>query len=265
SEGLKQLSALDTIGRTVAKLKCTLERYMNNGSVSIGCCPLGWESFSTSCYFFSRTALSWHEARDWCNGHESHLVILMGDEEWVRHSDFVTRHSAGTFYWVGLTDEKSGRWEWVNQTPYVMNRRKTMERLSSTCFHQVKSYFLFEETFREEPMQDFQIYLQETSSQFRKHREANRRFDRSVNTAGNRSRTYHENIISRSKPLEALGSSRRSEQMSGAAVGFNMFREPLPQWFWYDFNTEMLEQNTQNLQIRVYYKPDRVNRNGSGL
>lgn len=37
--------------------------------------------------------------------------------------DFVTRFSAGSFYWVGLTDEKSGRWEWVNQTPYVMNRR----------------------------------------------------------------------------------------------------------------------------------------------
>lgn len=29
----------------------------------------------------------------------------------------------GTFYWVGLTDERTGHWEWVNQTPYVMNRR----------------------------------------------------------------------------------------------------------------------------------------------
>lgn len=41
--------------------------------------------------------------------------------------DFVTRFSAGSFYWVGLTDEKSGRWEWVNQTPYVMNRRYDLE------------------------------------------------------------------------------------------------------------------------------------------
>uniref|UniRef100_A0A3B3Y264 C-type lectin domain-containing protein n=1 Tax=Poecilia mexicana TaxID=48701 RepID=A0A3B3Y264_9TELE len=89
-------------------------------SVSDGYCPLGWETFGSSCYLFSRSALSWHEARDWCNGHESHLVILMSDEEW----DFVTRLSAGSFYWVGLTDEKSGRWEWVNQTPYVMNRRR---------------------------------------------------------------------------------------------------------------------------------------------
>uniref|UniRef100_A0A3B3TR12 C-type lectin domain-containing protein n=1 Tax=Poecilia latipinna TaxID=48699 RepID=A0A3B3TR12_9TELE len=76
------------------------------------CPPSCWRP-SCLCYLFSRSALSWHEARDWCNGHESHLVILMSDEEW----DFVTRLSAGSFYWVGLTDEKSGRWEWVNQTP----------------------------------------------------------------------------------------------------------------------------------------------------
>nr|XP_054590815.1 LOW QUALITY PROTEIN: asialoglycoprotein receptor 1 [Nothobranchius furzeri] len=120
SEALKQLSALDTISRTVAALKCTIERRLNNGSMSAGCCPLGWEMLESSCYYFSKIPLSWHEARDWCNGHESHLVILMRDEEW----DFVTRMAGGTFFWVGLTDEKSGRWEWVNQTPYVMNRRR---------------------------------------------------------------------------------------------------------------------------------------------
>lgn len=36
---------------------------------------------------------------------------------------FVIHHTMGTFYWVGLTDERTGHWEWVNQTPYVMNRR----------------------------------------------------------------------------------------------------------------------------------------------
>uniref|UniRef100_A0A087YEH2 C-type lectin domain-containing protein n=1 Tax=Poecilia formosa TaxID=48698 RepID=A0A087YEH2_POEFO len=152
SAALQQLAVLDSLSRTVDGLKCSLEQIVSNdtstlsrlwsvekalsnqtewlmsvqrlakGSVSVsdGCCPLGWETFGSSCYLFSRSALSWHEARDWCNGHESHLVILMSDEEW----DFVTRLSAGSFYWVGLTDEKSGRWEWVNQTPYVMNRRR---------------------------------------------------------------------------------------------------------------------------------------------
>lgn len=55
-----------------------------SGSMSDGCCPLNWEFFGKSCYFFSKTALSWDEARDWCNGHESHLVILANDKLWVR-------------------------------------------------------------------------------------------------------------------------------------------------------------------------------------
>ncbi|CAJ1048386.1 asialoglycoprotein receptor 1-like [Xyrichtys novacula] len=122
SEALKQLSALDSLSKTVTSLKCSLERLLNNGSLSAGCCPLNWDTYQSSCYFFSRTTLSWHEARDWCEGHESHLVILLSDEEW----DFVTQHSRGSFYWVGLTDERDDRWEWVNQTPYIMNRRRWM-------------------------------------------------------------------------------------------------------------------------------------------
>lgn len=57
-----------------------------SGSVADGCCPLEWDLFGSSCYFFSRTPLAWDDARDWCNGHESHLVILNTDEEWVRQS-----------------------------------------------------------------------------------------------------------------------------------------------------------------------------------
>ncbi|XP_038587886.1 C-type lectin domain family 10 member A-like isoform X2 [Micropterus salmoides] len=120
SEELKQLSALDSIRRSVAMLKCSLERIIHNSSVVDGCCPLEWDIFGTSCYFFSQTTLSWDKARDWCSAHGSHLVILNSDDEWA----FVTRHTLGIFYWVGLTDERTGRWEWVNQTPYIMNRRR---------------------------------------------------------------------------------------------------------------------------------------------
>lgn len=49
-----------------------------------GCCPLSWEYFGQSCYFFSKASLPWEEARDWCNGHESHLAILTNDKQWVR-------------------------------------------------------------------------------------------------------------------------------------------------------------------------------------
>uniref|UniRef100_A0A8D0A9J3 C-type lectin domain-containing protein n=1 Tax=Sander lucioperca TaxID=283035 RepID=A0A8D0A9J3_SANLU len=117
AEALNQLAVVDSISRAVASLKCSLEQLIRNAVE--GCCPLDWVMFGSSCYLFSRTSSSWHDARDWCNGHESHLVILLTDEDW----DFVIRHAAGTFYWVGLTDEK-GEWEWVNNTPYIMNRRR---------------------------------------------------------------------------------------------------------------------------------------------
>lgn len=121
AEAMKQLAALDAVSKTVATLKCSIERLINNASsVSSGCCPLGWELSGTTCYLFSKAPLSWDEARDWCNAHESQLVVLNTDDEW----DFVIHQAAGTFYWVGLTDERTGKWEWVNQTPYVMNRRR---------------------------------------------------------------------------------------------------------------------------------------------
>ncbi|XP_051920109.1 asialoglycoprotein receptor 1 [Hippocampus zosterae] len=121
SEALKQLATIETISRTVATLQCSLQRIINNGSTSegSGCCPLGWERFSSSCYLFSQSLLSWNDARDWCNGRDSHLAIIMSDEEW----DFVRRRWKGPFFWIGLSDERTGSWEWINQTPYVMNRR----------------------------------------------------------------------------------------------------------------------------------------------
>ncbi|XP_061524952.1 asialoglycoprotein receptor 2 [Phycodurus eques] len=113
SEALKQLATLDTISRVVASLQCSVEHIIKNGSTSVGsnCCPLDWQSFGSNCYFYGRSLLSWHDARDWCNGHESHLAIILTDKEW----DFVQRESLGAFFWVGLTDERTGSWEWVNQ------------------------------------------------------------------------------------------------------------------------------------------------------
>ncbi|XP_042337729.1 C-type lectin domain family 10 member A-like [Plectropomus leopardus] len=28
------------------------------------------------------------------------------------------------WFWVGLSDWRTGRWEWVNQTPYTIERRR---------------------------------------------------------------------------------------------------------------------------------------------
>lgn len=112
SDALKQLSAIDTLSHSVASLKCSLERIINNrtcthtnssdcsvdlrtdthsrtsvflsGSAADGCCPVGWELSSSSCYFFSSSVLSWNDSRDWCEKQGSHLAILNNDMAWVR-------------------------------------------------------------------------------------------------------------------------------------------------------------------------------------
>ncbi|XP_071315435.1 C-type lectin domain family 10 member A-like [Trachinotus anak] len=120
SEALKQLSVVDSLSKSVAMLRCSLEHIINNSSVVDRCCPLGWNLFGSGCYFFSSSSLSWNQSKDWCEKHESHLVILKTDEEW----DFVTRHTVPDLFWVGLSDMRTGKWEWVNQTPYTIERRR---------------------------------------------------------------------------------------------------------------------------------------------
>uniref|UniRef100_A0A3B4EWC5 C-type lectin domain-containing protein n=1 Tax=Pundamilia nyererei TaxID=303518 RepID=A0A3B4EWC5_9CICH len=89
-------------------------------STTGGCCPVGWTVFESNCYFFSGDSRSWNESRDWCETQQAHLLILQNDKEW----DFVTRRSMPHFYWIGLSDWRTGRWEWVNQTPYTVERWK---------------------------------------------------------------------------------------------------------------------------------------------
>ncbi|XP_059210350.1 C-type lectin domain family 10 member A isoform X2 [Centropristis striata] len=120
AEALKQLSVLDSLSRSVDALKCSLERIINNSSAEDGCCPISWEQFDTSCYFFSHQSLTWNESQVHCDQHGAHLLILQDDKEW----DFVTRRTVNELYWVGLSDWRTGQWEWVNRTPYTIERRR---------------------------------------------------------------------------------------------------------------------------------------------
>ncbi|XP_053271828.1 asialoglycoprotein receptor 1 isoform X1 [Pleuronectes platessa] len=119
-EALKQLSAIDSLSRSPTSNNCSLEQIINNSTGLDGCCPPDWKPSGLSCYFFSSSALSWNDSRAWCEDHESHLVILSSDRDW----DFVTRHTRSNFFWVGLSDWRTGMWEWVDQTPYSMDSRQ---------------------------------------------------------------------------------------------------------------------------------------------
>ncbi|XP_062301208.1 asialoglycoprotein receptor 1-like [Scomber scombrus] len=119
SDALKQLSVLENLSKSVNTLKCSLERIINNSSAAGGCCPLGWDRSESNCYYFSSDYLSWNESRNWCDQHGAHLVIFLSSKEW----DFVSQHANHVWYWVGLSDWRTGKWEWVNQTPYIMDRK----------------------------------------------------------------------------------------------------------------------------------------------
>ncbi|KAL0970780.1 hypothetical protein UPYG_G00247310 [Umbra pygmaea] len=117
SEKLKGLNELETLRTAVADLKCSLERVLKNGT-AVGCCPLGWGLSGSSCYFFSVDGLPWNQARDYCSQSNAQLAILKTQQEW----DYVTSKTRPLFYWLGLSDERTGDWEWVDGTPYIMDR-----------------------------------------------------------------------------------------------------------------------------------------------
>ncbi|XP_030580908.1 asialoglycoprotein receptor 1-like [Archocentrus centrarchus] len=116
---LKQLEVIDSLSRSVATIKCSLKRIINNSSSTEGCCPPDWTAFEFSCYYFSRGSLSWNDSRDWCETQQAHLVILRADKEW----DFVIHRTAPQQFWIGLSDWRTGRWEWVDQTPYTVESK----------------------------------------------------------------------------------------------------------------------------------------------
>ncbi|KAL7863832.1 hypothetical protein AOLI_G00152520 [Acnodon oligacanthus] len=82
------------------------------------CCPLDWTPFSSHCYYFSDYGMSWHQARDKCDSMKAELLILKSKEE----KEFVVQRTMPHYYWLGLSDERTGQWEWLDGTPYVMVR-----------------------------------------------------------------------------------------------------------------------------------------------
>ncbi|KAG2468454.1 asialoglycoprotein receptor 1 [Polypterus senegalus] len=97
-------------------LKCQFERIQKNETGKV-CCSEGWVFYSGSCYFISSDKLDWNSARDYCISWEGHLLVVDNDTEWM----FVTSFTKPRYYWIGLTDERTGKWEWVDGTDYKMH------------------------------------------------------------------------------------------------------------------------------------------------
>ncbi|KAJ8338130.1 hypothetical protein SKAU_G00370960 [Synaphobranchus kaupii] len=116
---LKRMDALSILTSEVSQMKCTLEKITKNVT-GAECCPIDWQFYGSSCFFFSNEGKSWDSARDYCSSMSSSLVILKNEEKW----NWVTQRTMPRYYWIGLTDERTGQWEWVDGTPYYMNKRQ---------------------------------------------------------------------------------------------------------------------------------------------
>ncbi|XP_067387127.1 C-type lectin domain family 4 member E-like [Emydura macquarii macquarii] len=103
-----------------AEWHCIVGRDEGKGRVWT-CCPLGWEPFHTSCYYFSKDIMNWGNSEKNCSGMGSHLVVINTEAEQDFISNYVKRTVIGIKvenYLIGLTQEEKGQWHWVDRTPY---------------------------------------------------------------------------------------------------------------------------------------------------
>ncbi|CAI5697348.1 unnamed protein product [Oreochromis niloticus] len=79
-------------------------------------CPVGWSSFSDSCYLLSESSGSWDAARKDCRDRGADLVVIECTEEQTFLSTITTENA-----WIGLNDkEQEGTWKWVDGTPLTL-------------------------------------------------------------------------------------------------------------------------------------------------
>uniref|UniRef100_I3KV81 C-type lectin domain-containing protein n=1 Tax=Oreochromis niloticus TaxID=8128 RepID=I3KV81_ORENI len=79
-------------------------------------CPVGWSSFSHSCYLLSERSGSWDAARKDCRDRGADLVVIDSPEEQTLLSMITIKNA-----WIGLNDkEQEGTWKWVDGTPLTL-------------------------------------------------------------------------------------------------------------------------------------------------
>ncbi|XP_073679575.1 C-type lectin domain family 10 member A-like [Garra rufa] len=105
----------------VSDLKCQINKMRNNDTEEL-CCPDGWLLFSSHCYFFSHDGMPWDAAKDECKKRRSELLVLKSKQE----KSFVVSKTRPLYYWLGLTDGRTGEWEWLDGTPYTVVRSEWM-------------------------------------------------------------------------------------------------------------------------------------------
>ncbi|XP_012787351.2 C-type lectin domain family 10 member A [Sorex araneus] len=111
----EMLSFVQKLARDLNSLNCKIASLKNNGSQT-SCCPTNWLENEGSCYWFSSSGKSWHEADKYCQLENAHLVVINSREE----QNFVQKHIGSSYTWMGLSDP-DGIWKWADGTDYETN------------------------------------------------------------------------------------------------------------------------------------------------
>ncbi|XP_004610697.2 C-type lectin domain family 4 member E [Sorex araneus] len=93
--------------------------YENGSDSAQNCCPLKWEYFQSSCYFFSTNTLTWAASLKNCSDMGAHLVVInsVEEQEFLFHKKPPTRE-----FYIGLTDQAvEGQWTWIDGTPFTQS------------------------------------------------------------------------------------------------------------------------------------------------
>ncbi|XP_012879129.1 PREDICTED: C-type lectin domain family 4 member E isoform X1 [Dipodomys ordii] len=89
--------------------------YHDESGLVHSCCPLNWEHFQSSCYFFSVDALNWEASVRNCSGMRAQLVVINTPEE--QEFLYHTKPRRREFF-IGLSDQVTeGQWLWVDNSP----------------------------------------------------------------------------------------------------------------------------------------------------
>ncbi|XP_073468084.1 asialoglycoprotein receptor 1-like [Aquarana catesbeiana] len=109
--GIRPLSN-DTqwISGSVGKLE---EGIWKAHGLSTPLCETNWVHYGLSCYYKSRKAESWEDARKECKYNRSDLVVINGYDE----MNFIHHFSGMELTWIGLA-EYNRTWKWVDNTSY---------------------------------------------------------------------------------------------------------------------------------------------------
>ncbi|KAG5284046.1 hypothetical protein AALO_G00022390 [Alosa alosa] len=118
TSGEEKITALNNL---TTQILSSIRQMINDDPKSK--CPEDWDFFLANCYLFSQKKLSWHDARDSCKSQGASLLTVTKRNEWP----YVTKNTMSRNYWIGLTDEITGTWRWVDETPYVMDKRQWRE------------------------------------------------------------------------------------------------------------------------------------------